>query len=74
MKTNLEIQHNNRNHTSEQIIASVKNELKGKVKLTLVDDLKVYFVPDTQKAHYVAKLKTKNDTPIEGTVDLAVEE
>lgn len=74
MKTNLEIQHNNRNYTSDEIIASVKADLKGKIKLTLVDTLNIYFVPNTQKTHYVAQLKTKNDSPIEGTVDLVREE
>lgn len=74
MKTTFEIQHNNKNYTSDEILSTVKSDLKGKVKLTLVDDLKIYFVPSTQMAHYVAQLKTKNDTPIEGTVALVDEE
>lgn len=58
MKTLMEIQHKEKNTVTDEITKLAKANLKDKgIKVTEVETLNIYFIPETNEAHYVATLK-----------------
>lgn len=65
MKTVIEVQHNNHNVTVTDIKKQVVADLRKKgIKQVEIDDLHIYYMPESLEMYYVAKKRVKDDNII----------